>query len=52
MSPIHLAASYTPFLNDGNLIKPHLIKKDGKEKEIFGIKTYCPQAEQKRLQKG
>lgn len=35
MSPIHLAASYTPFLNDGNLIKPHLIKKDGEEKEIW-----------------
>lgn len=35
MSPIHLAASYTPFLNNGDLIKPYLIKKDGDEKEIW-----------------
>ncbi|QGQ46408.1 penicillin-binding transpeptidase domain-containing protein [Metabacillus sediminilitoris] len=24
MSPIHLAATYTPFLNEGNMIKPYL----------------------------
>ncbi|MEC3606818.1 penicillin-binding transpeptidase domain-containing protein [Bacillus glycinifermentans] len=35
MSPIHLAAAYTPFINDGNLIKPRLIKTDGDEKEIW-----------------
>ncbi|MCY8405619.1 penicillin-binding transpeptidase domain-containing protein [Bacillus sonorensis] len=42
MSPIHLAAAYTPFLNDGDLIKPRLIKKDGDEKEIWHKQLVTP----------
>ncbi len=28
MSPLHLAVSYTPLINNGNLVKPKLIKDD------------------------
>ncbi|NPC92310.1 penicillin-binding transpeptidase domain-containing protein [Bacillus sp. WMMC1349] len=35
MSPLHLAATYTAFLNQGDMLKPYLIKKDGDKKEIW-----------------
>ncbi|MCY8464099.1 penicillin-binding transpeptidase domain-containing protein [Bacillus atrophaeus] len=35
MSPLHLAAAYTPFVADGNLVKPSLVKKDSKTADIW-----------------
>ncbi|MGG1594279.1 penicillin-binding protein [Terribacillus saccharophilus] len=35
MSPLHLAASYTPFINDGNLIKPTLLKSEAEEAVVW-----------------
>jgi penicillin-binding protein len=35
MSPIHLAAAYTSFLNEGNMIKPYLLKKENQSPEIW-----------------
>ncbi len=35
INPVHMASLYSAFLNDGNMIKPYLIKKDGKTPEYF-----------------
>ncbi|MFP7493185.1 penicillin-binding transpeptidase domain-containing protein [Terribacillus saccharophilus] len=35
MSPLHLAASYTPFVNDGNLIKPTLLKSEAEKATVW-----------------
>lgn len=35
MSPVHLAAAYTSFLNEGNMIKPYLLKREGQRPEIW-----------------
>jgi len=35
MSPLHLAASYTPFINDGNLIKPTLLKSEAEKAVVW-----------------
>ncbi|SNZ02345.1 penicillin-binding protein [Terribacillus aidingensis] len=35
MSPLHLAAAYTPFLNDGDLIKPTLQKTKAAEPTVW-----------------
>lgn len=35
MSPLHLAAAYTPFVNDGNLIKPTLLKSKAQESVVW-----------------
>jgi penicillin-binding protein 3 len=35
MSPLHLAAAYTPFLNEGNLIKPTLLKSKAAEPTVW-----------------
>lgn len=42
MSPVHLAISYTPLLNSGNLIKPKLIV-DGSETEIWKENVLSPE---------
>lgn len=42
MSTIHLAVSYTPLLNSGNLIKPRLIL-DGSEKEVWKENVVTPE---------
>ncbi len=34
-SPVHLAFMYTPFLNNGNLISPQLIKQDAEQGEVW-----------------
>ncbi|OYD08318.1 penicillin-binding transpeptidase domain-containing protein [Paludifilum halophilum] len=35
ISPLHLAATYTTFTNDGNMLKPRLIKEKKKEPEVW-----------------
>ncbi|WP_010677056.1 penicillin-binding transpeptidase domain-containing protein [Bacillus timonensis] len=45
MSPIHLAVSYTPLLNSGNLIKPKLIL-DGSEPEVWKENVITPETAQ------
>ncbi|MGG3573151.1 penicillin-binding transpeptidase domain-containing protein [Bacillus gobiensis] len=35
MSPIHLAAAYTSFVNEGNMIKPYLLKKEGQSPKAW-----------------
>ncbi|MEK5444567.1 penicillin-binding transpeptidase domain-containing protein [Fredinandcohnia sp. FSL W7-1320] len=42
MSPVHLAISYTPLLNSGNLLKPKLIL-DGSEKETWKENVITPE---------
>ncbi|MEH7386571.1 penicillin-binding transpeptidase domain-containing protein [Bacillus sp. JJ1521] len=42
MSTVHLAVSYTPLLNSGNLIKPRLIL-DGSEKEAWKENVISPE---------
>ncbi|WP_099354843.1 penicillin-binding transpeptidase domain-containing protein [Fredinandcohnia onubensis] len=45
MSPVHLAISYTPLLNSGNLLKPKLIL-DGSEKEVWKENVITPETAQ------
>ncbi|MEH7236450.1 penicillin-binding transpeptidase domain-containing protein [Bacillus sp. JJ1562] len=45
MSPIHLAVSFTPLLNSGNLVKPRLIL-DGSEKEVWKDNVVTPETAQ------
>jgi cell division protein FtsI/penicillin-binding protein 2 len=35
MSPIHFAATYTTFVNNGNMIKPYLEKRSGEKATIW-----------------
>ncbi|MBD1380344.1 penicillin-binding transpeptidase domain-containing protein [Bacillus sp. IB182487] len=35
MSPLHVAASYTPFLNEGNMIQPYLEMKDSNKPTVW-----------------
>ncbi len=35
MSPLHLAAAYTPFVDNGDLVKPTLIKKDSQTADVW-----------------
>lgn len=39
VNPLHLASLYTSFLNEGNVIKPYIIREEGK-----GSKVWIPQA--------
>ncbi|MFD1780024.1 penicillin-binding transpeptidase domain-containing protein [Fredinandcohnia salidurans] len=45
MSPVHLAISYTPLLNSGNLIKPRLVL-DGSETEVWKGNVISPDTAQ------
>ena len=51
MSPLHLAADYTAFVTDGNLVKPTLIK-DGEKHRKSGISKWCRKPMPKKSQKG
>ncbi|MED1779918.1 penicillin-binding protein 3 [Bacillus subtilis] len=35
MSPLHLATAYTPFVDNGDLVKPTLIKKDSQTADVW-----------------
>lgn len=45
MNPVHLAISYTPLLNSGNLIKPRLLL-DGAEAEVWKENVITPETAQ------
>lgn len=51
MSPLHLAADYTAFVTDGNLVKPTLIK-DGEKHRKSGISKWYRKPMPKKSQKG
>ncbi|MBM7690748.1 penicillin-binding protein [Peribacillus deserti] len=42
MSTLHLAAAYTPFVNEGNLIKPSLLLNDPKKGSVWKEKVIEP----------
>lgn len=50
MSPLHLATAYTPFVDNGDLVKPTLIKKIHKQL-MFGTSKWSPRKERQTLQK-
>lgn len=50
MSPLHLAAAYTPFVADGNLVKPSLVKKIQKQ-PTSGINRLFLKRARKKSQK-
>ncbi len=45
MNPVHLAISYTPLLNSGNLIKPRLVL-DGSDTEVWKENVISPDTAQ------
>jgi len=47
MNPLHLALTYTAFVNNGNIIKPQLIKKDSKPE--YWLKNVIPSSAVKTI---
>jgi penicillin-binding protein 3 len=43
MSPLHLAITYTPFLNEGDLLKPRLVLTDENNPEIWHEDVISPE---------
>lgn len=44
VNPIHMASVYSAFLNEGNMIKPYLIKKTNKQVEYIKQEAFTKQA--------
>ena len=44
VNPIHMASIYSSFLNEGNMIKPYLIKKTNKQIEYIKQEAFTKQA--------
>lgn len=44
VNPIHMASIYSAFLNEGNMIKPYLIKKTNKQIEYIKQEAFTKQA--------
>lgn len=44
VNPIHMASIYSAFLNEGNMIKPYLIKKTNKQVEYIKQEAFTKQA--------
>lgn len=44
VNPIHMASIYSAFLNEGNMIKPYLIKQEGKEPEYLKKGVFSKEA--------
>ncbi|MCI9000309.1 MAG: hypothetical protein HFJ26_05205 [Clostridia bacterium] len=44
VNPIHMASIYSAFLNEGNMIKPYLIKEEGKQTEYLKREVFSKEA--------
>lgn len=44
VNPIHMASIYSAFLNEGNMIKPYLIKQENKQTEYLKQEVFSKQA--------
>ena len=44
VNPVHMAAIYTAFSNNGNMLKPYLIKENGSKKQVLKETIFTKQA--------
>ena len=44
VNPVHMAAIYTAFSNNGNMLKPYLIKENGLKKQVLKETIFTKQA--------
>lgn len=44
VNPIHLAALYSGFVNEGNVLKPYLLYRENAQAEVWLKEAYTPQA--------
>lgn len=44
VNPVHMATIYTAFSNDGNMLKPYLIKEKGTKKQILKENVFSKEA--------
>ena len=44
VNPVHMAAIYTAFSNNGNMLKPYLVKENGSKKQVLKETIFTKQA--------
>ena len=44
VNPVHMAAIYTAFSNNGNILKPYLVKENGSKKQVLKETIFTKQA--------
>ena len=44
VNPVHMAAFYTAFSNNGNMLKPYLVKENGSKKQVLKETIFTKQA--------
>lgn len=48
VNPVHMAAIYTAFSNNGNMLKPYLVKENGSKTSIKGNYIYQTSCEYRK----